>query len=118
MYDTRNSSHPRQEDRPIADCRLQIAEWKRQSAIRNPQSAIAFCLVLLLLLVVAGPGRASAPAQVAPAVPVAASTGIAPTPVVAFLGLENYSAALTNRTNILRFCMCVMALALFIMLKK
>ncbi len=101
MSDTRNSSHLRREGCPFAAARL-----------------AGCCFVLLLMLICAQPARASAPAQAVAAVPVAASAGIAPTPVVAFLGLENYSAGLTNRTYILRFCMCVMALALFIMLKK
>ncbi len=101
MFTTRQPSHLRQEGRPFAAARL-----------------AGCCFVLMLVLVSAQPARASMPAPLAAAVPIAAVAGITPAPVLGFLWLEKYSAVLTTRANILRFCMCVMALALFIMLKK
>jgi hypothetical protein len=70
------------------------------------------------MLVCVPPASGAAPEQVAPAAPFVAAASVAPTPLFAFLGLEKYTLGLTNRTNIVRFCTCVMALALFIMLKK
>jgi hypothetical protein len=112
-------SHPRREA-AIADCGLQIADWKPKSTSRNPQSAIVFCLVLALMLAVsARPAHASTPARPAQAAPVVTSTPIAQTPVFAFLGLGKYLENLAgSRTTVVRFCVVVMALALFILLKK
>ena len=47
-----------------------------------------------------------------------ASTPAQAPPVFAFMNSEKWAAWLTTRTNIVRFCACVMALALFIMIKK
>jgi hypothetical protein len=111
-------SHPRR-GAPIADCGLRIADWKPKSAIRNPQSAIAFCLVLALMLVTVRPASGSTQARLASTTPNVATAAIAQTPIFAFLGLNKYMASLlSSRTNVVRFCVLVMAVALFIMLKK
>jgi hypothetical protein len=94
------SSHPRQGGYPLAGARL-----------------AGFCLFLVLMLVVSAPARAEAPA--ADCEPQSAICNLqSPMPTFAFLGLDKWAASLTTRTNIVRFCVCIMALALFIMIKK
>jgi hypothetical protein len=78
-----------------------------------------FCFVLLLLLVPVRPASGATPAPPAQAAPVVTSTPLVQTPVFAFLGLNKLMAGVTaDRTNVVRFCVLVMAVALFIMLKK
>jgi hypothetical protein len=93
--------HSRQGGPPLAGARL-----------------AGFCLVLLLLLACAPPAKGGTEEHLAAAAPLAAPAEIAQTPVFAILGIKQYLLTLNNRANIVRFCMCVMALALFIMMKK
>ncbi len=81
---------------------------------RSRVSLAGVCLIMALLLCMTVPTRAvasTASGQLAEA------SQVAPTALFAFFELSKYFS-ISDRTNVIRVCVFVMALALFIMLKK
>jgi hypothetical protein len=88
------------------------------------QSAIAACLVLVLMLVSSSPARGEAAARGSQVAEVECHSSTCNlqsaicNPSFASMSFEKYMPNMSSQSNIVRFCVCVMALALFIMMKK